>query len=237
MAPPIASRARNDTAPSAVLPTRTADQRRALRGEAKRVVLEASHRRPTGCSVAGQGTIRSRSVIHELCPLARPEHFDAVRKTRSCSLPFLSARQNPLLVTWLSCSHYSNSPARPCARATRTWCGHCDAAWIRQPTYVLRRKNRFPLLDTMPQSGLVRGGTSWDTKDDELQSRRRRHLLLGMAALPFAGFIPKLAFAQAPATSAVNTTRPCRHGHRGDRRHPALGDRHHGDFRDRLGSG
>jgi urea transport system substrate-binding protein len=43
-------------------------------------------------------------------------------------------------------------------------------------------------------------------EDDELQSRRRRHLLLGMAALPFAGLVPKIAFAQAPATSAVNTT-------------------------------
>ena len=43
--------------------------------------------------------------------------------------------------------------------------------------------------------------------DDELQSRLRRNLLLGMAALPFAGLVPRSVFADAPPpTSAVNTT-------------------------------
>ncbi|PZQ16087.1 MAG: urea ABC transporter substrate-binding protein [Ancylobacter novellus] len=43
-------------------------------------------------------------------------------------------------------------------------------------------------------------------RDDALQSRLRRQLLMGMAAAPLAGLLPKTAFAQAPATSAVNTT-------------------------------
>ncbi|VTZ28418.1 Amino acid/amide ABC transporter substrate-binding protein, HAAT family [Methylocella tundrae] len=37
-------------------------------------------------------------------------------------------------------------------------------------------------------------------------SALRRKLLMGMAALPMAGLTPRLAFADAPATSAVNTT-------------------------------
>ncbi|MGA0533540.1 urea ABC transporter substrate-binding protein [Hansschlegelia sp. KR7-227] len=44
------------------------------------------------------------------------------------------------------------------------------------------------------------------THDDRLQSRLRRQLLMGMAAAPLAGLLPKSAMAQAPATSAVNTT-------------------------------
>ncbi|MFD1702894.1 urea ABC transporter substrate-binding protein [Methylopila henanensis] len=43
-------------------------------------------------------------------------------------------------------------------------------------------------------------------RDEDLQSRLRRQLLMGMAAAPLAGLLPKVAFAQAPATSAVNTT-------------------------------
>jgi urea transport system substrate-binding protein len=39
-----------------------------------------------------------------------------------------------------------------------------------------------------------------------LQSNLRRRLLMGMAAAPFAGLLPRTAMAQAPATSAVNTT-------------------------------
>nr|WP_267210348.1 urea ABC transporter substrate-binding protein [Chelatococcus asaccharovorans] len=42
---------------------------------------------------------------------------------------------------------------------------------------------------------------------DRPQSDLRRRMLLGMAAMPFAGLaMPRTAFAQAPATSAVNTT-------------------------------
>ncbi|GLK75050.1 urea ABC transporter substrate-binding protein [Methylopila jiangsuensis] len=43
-------------------------------------------------------------------------------------------------------------------------------------------------------------------QDDARHSRLRRQLLMGMAAAPLAGLLPKVAFAQAPATSAVNTT-------------------------------
>ncbi|MFD1331883.1 urea ABC transporter substrate-binding protein [Methylopila musalis] len=43
-------------------------------------------------------------------------------------------------------------------------------------------------------------------QDDARHSRLRRQLLMGMAAAPFAGLLPRTAFAQAPATSAVNTT-------------------------------
>jgi len=44
------------------------------------------------------------------------------------------------------------------------------------------------------------------TDNDGLQSRLRRQLLLGMAAAPFAGLLPRTAFAEIPPTSAVNTT-------------------------------
>ncbi|WP_409562989.1 urea ABC transporter substrate-binding protein [Hyphomicrobium sp. B1] len=44
------------------------------------------------------------------------------------------------------------------------------------------------------------------TEDNGPQSRLRRKLLMGMAAAPFAGLLPKAAFADAPATSAINTT-------------------------------
>ena len=43
-------------------------------------------------------------------------------------------------------------------------------------------------------------------QEDARHSRLRRQLLMGMAAAPLAGLLPKVAFAQAPATSAVNTT-------------------------------
>jgi urea transport system substrate-binding protein len=43
-------------------------------------------------------------------------------------------------------------------------------------------------------------------RDDGLNSLRRRGLLKGMAALPLAAMMPKLAFGAAPATSAVDTT-------------------------------
>lgn len=43
-------------------------------------------------------------------------------------------------------------------------------------------------------------------ENEELQSRLRRQLLLSMAAIPVAGLLPKVALAEAPATSAVNTT-------------------------------
>ena len=39
-----------------------------------------------------------------------------------------------------------------------------------------------------------------------LQSRHRRQLLLGMAAMPLVGLLPNVALAQAPATAACNTT-------------------------------
>ncbi|MFC3694385.1 urea ABC transporter substrate-binding protein [Chenggangzhangella methanolivorans] len=42
--------------------------------------------------------------------------------------------------------------------------------------------------------------------DEAGHSRLRRQILMGMAAAPLAGLLPKTAFAQAPATSAVNTT-------------------------------
>ncbi|MFJ5486561.1 urea ABC transporter substrate-binding protein [Hansschlegelia beijingensis] len=44
------------------------------------------------------------------------------------------------------------------------------------------------------------------SQDDRPQSELRRRLLMGMAAAPLAGFLPKAAFAQTPPTSAVNTT-------------------------------
>ena len=44
------------------------------------------------------------------------------------------------------------------------------------------------------------------TEDKGPQSMLRRRLLMGMAAAPFAGLIPRTAFAGTPATSAVNTT-------------------------------
>jgi urea transport system substrate-binding protein len=43
-------------------------------------------------------------------------------------------------------------------------------------------------------------------RDDQLQSRLRRQLLMGIAAAPLTGLFPKFAFADTPATSAVNTT-------------------------------
>ena len=42
--------------------------------------------------------------------------------------------------------------------------------------------------------------------DEGLQSRHRRQLLLGMAAIPLVGLLPNVALAQAPATAACNTT-------------------------------
>ncbi|MGF7206405.1 urea transport system substrate-binding protein [Skermanella aerolata] len=47
---------------------------------------------------------------------------------------------------------------------------------------------------------------SSDNHQNGLPSALRRKLLMGMAALPAAALLPKAAFAQAPATSAVNTT-------------------------------
>jgi urea transport system substrate-binding protein len=47
---------------------------------------------------------------------------------------------------------------------------------------------------------------SSDSPQNGLPSALRRKLLMGMAALPAAALLPKAAFAQAPATSAVNTT-------------------------------
>ncbi|GLK56261.1 urea transport system substrate-binding protein [Methylopila capsulata] len=46
------------------------------------------------------------------------------------------------------------------------------------------------------------------SRDDKtgFHSPLRRKLLMGMAAAPFAGMMPKTAFAQTPATAAVNTT-------------------------------
>ena len=44
------------------------------------------------------------------------------------------------------------------------------------------------------------------SQDGRPQSELRRRLLMGMAAAPLAGFLPKAAFAQTPPTSAVNTT-------------------------------
>lgn len=43
-------------------------------------------------------------------------------------------------------------------------------------------------------------------QDDAYHSRLRRQLLMGMAAAPLAGLFPKIALAETPATSAVNTT-------------------------------
>ncbi|MGQ4274530.1 urea ABC transporter substrate-binding protein [Terrihabitans sp. B22-R8] len=45
-----------------------------------------------------------------------------------------------------------------------------------------------------------------DDKGQGLESALRRKLLMGMAALPAAALLPKFAYAQAPATAAVNTT-------------------------------
>lgn len=45
-----------------------------------------------------------------------------------------------------------------------------------------------------------------DDNKHGLDSALRRKLLMGMAALPAAALFPKVAFAQAPATAAVNTT-------------------------------
>lgn len=45
-----------------------------------------------------------------------------------------------------------------------------------------------------------------DEKKQGLQSAFRRKLLMGMAAIPALTVLPRTSFAQAPATSAVNTT-------------------------------
>jgi urea transport system substrate-binding protein len=45
-----------------------------------------------------------------------------------------------------------------------------------------------------------------DEKDQGLHSPFRRKLLMGMAAIPALTMLPRTSFAQAPATSAVNTT-------------------------------
>lgn len=47
--------------------------------------------------------------------------------------------------------------------------------------------------------------SSDDIRKDSHDALRRK-LLLGMAALPAAAMMPRLAFAQAPATAAINTT-------------------------------
>ena len=76
-----------------------------------------------------------------------------------------------------------------------------------------------------------------DEANKGLLSPLRRKLLMGMAAVPAITMLPRASFAQAPATSAVNTTGPRGHRHRGDRRPSALRHRHHGDQRDRLDPG
>ncbi|MBX9651940.1 MAG: transporter substrate-binding protein, partial [Xanthobacteraceae bacterium] len=45
-----------------------------------------------------------------------------------------------------------------------------------------------------------------DENKQGLQSAFRRKLLMGMAAIPALTVLPRSSFAQAPATSAVNTT-------------------------------
>ncbi len=45
-----------------------------------------------------------------------------------------------------------------------------------------------------------------DEKKPGLRSPLRRKLLMGMAALPAISMLPRASFAEAPATSAVNTT-------------------------------
>src|SRR5258708_27914067 len=45
-----------------------------------------------------------------------------------------------------------------------------------------------------------------DETNKGLRSPLRRKLLMGMAALPAISMLPRPAFAEAPATSAVNTT-------------------------------
>ncbi|WP_371422145.1 urea ABC transporter substrate-binding protein [Tardiphaga sp.] len=45
-----------------------------------------------------------------------------------------------------------------------------------------------------------------DEKKPGLRSPLRRKLLMGMAALPAMSMLPRTSFAQAPATSAINTT-------------------------------
>src|SRR4030081_1432282 len=45
-----------------------------------------------------------------------------------------------------------------------------------------------------------------DDKKQGLQSAFRRKLLMGMAAVPALTMLPRPSFAQAPATSAINTT-------------------------------
>lgn len=45
-----------------------------------------------------------------------------------------------------------------------------------------------------------------DEKKSGLHSPLRRKLLMGMAALPAMSLLPRTSFAQAPATSAINTT-------------------------------
>ncbi|GLK68015.1 urea ABC transporter substrate-binding protein [Hansschlegelia plantiphila] len=42
--------------------------------------------------------------------------------------------------------------------------------------------------------------------DDGTHSRLRRRLLMGMAAVPLSGLLPRIALADAPATAAINTT-------------------------------
>src|ERR1700710_1988468 len=46
-----------------------------------------------------------------------------------------------------------------------------------------------------------------DENKQGLQSAFRRKLLMGMAAIPALTVLPRSSFAQAPATSAVNTTK------------------------------
>src|SRR5882762_9677281 len=45
-----------------------------------------------------------------------------------------------------------------------------------------------------------------DENKQGLQSAFRRKLLMGMAAIPALTMLPRSSFAQAPATSAINTT-------------------------------
>src|ERR1700686_142606 len=45
-----------------------------------------------------------------------------------------------------------------------------------------------------------------DENKQGLQTAFRRKLLMGMAAIPALTILPRSSFAQAPATSAINTT-------------------------------
>src|SRR5258708_33133725 len=70
---------------------------------------------------------------------------------------------------------------------------------------VRSKKGRIPYPANNASSN-TNGVNMSDDNKQGLQSAFRRKLLMGMAAIPALTMLPRPSFAQAPATSAINTS-------------------------------